>query len=108
MPADKIFNFFPLEQSRIPDGVTGQRIEQKRFENSPQPFVRRNVESLFLTRQNLGRELTFHQTAEYQFELGASNFEILGKPRSELNDAMVEEGRAHLKRVRHAHAVALI
>src|SRR2546430_5316673 len=45
---------------------------------------------------------------ENYFERGVADFEILRQASGKLDDAMIQEWRPHLERMRHAHAVSLV
>src|SRR5260370_2324439 len=98
----------PIEQVGFLDGLLSERIQQQRAQHATQPIVSRNVETLFLAPQHLGRKFISHQVSEDNFQRGASDLEIFRKSCRKLDDAMIQKWRPNLHRVRHAHAVAFV
>src|ERR1051326_8899187 len=106
--ANQALHFQPMKQARLFNGLPRQRIEQQRTQYAAKPVVRGYVETLLLAREDRLRQLVFHQAAKQEFQLRAADLQVLRQPGRKLDDAVIEERRTYLERMRHAHAVALV
>ena len=70
--------------------------------------MRRDVEAFLAAREHGARQPVLHEFPQDEFQTPAADFHVLGQRRRELDDAVIEERRAHFERMRHAHAVAFI
>lgn len=90
-------NGIQVEDLGAADSVGRERVEQQRLEHAAQPLVGRDVEAFLLALENSRGQFVFHQLPQDVLLLAAADLEILGQGRSELDDAVVQEGRAHLE-----------
>ena len=86
-------------------GRAGQCFEQQRPQGPPEPLVRGDVETYFLSRQDRGRKFVAHQVLQDHFLARSVNFQRRGQPSGEFHDAVIEKRRPHFNGMRHADAV---
>lgn len=93
-------------------GLAYVLLAERFFEQRPQrcakPVMNRDVETLFPARENGGRKAIAHEFPQDELQPAAANLHVLRERGRELHNPVIEEWRAHLERMRHAHAVTLV
>lgn len=107
MKAQKRSDDARVEKSGMPGESCVQGISEQVAKGTSQPFVRRNIETDFLSAQDGLRQFVFHQFPEQEFLARSADFERRRERCGKLDDAVIEEWRPHLDRVGHADAIDL-
>ena len=97
-----------IEDAGGGDSVRRQRIEQQLAQRAAEPVVCGNVEAALLAVEHGVGQAAAHQLLEQELGVEAAHLVFLRERGGEFDDAVIQERRPHLERVRHAHAIALI
>jgi hypothetical protein len=88
---------FPAENSHLPHGPLGERIQQQRLQHAAKPIVCWNIEPLFSPPQNGLGQLVFHQFSEQELQLRPPNFIAFRQRGGKLHEAVIEKRRPKLE-----------
>ena len=102
------FDHFWPKQAGVLPRTLHQNIPHERAQAPAQPIMCRNVKSDFLAAKNSIGKLAAHQFLQKNFLPRTANLQGCGQRRGEFNDAVIEKWRAHLERMRHAHAIGFV
>ena len=101
------FNSRELEELPMFGGGEGQGFLEQRPERSPEPVVRGNIETRFLSCEDSRREFAAHQAAQDYLLARTLDFQAGGERVREFDNSMVEKRRPHFDGMRHAGAIHL-
>src|SRR5579859_2383420 len=103
--ADERFDAIAAKQIGAVDGRGAEGIHQQRAQRAAKPIVGGNVQAGLGAAQHGVRQFALHQALQHDLVLPTVDFHVLRQARGKLDEAMIEKRRAHLERMRHAHAI---
>src|ERR1022692_1415526 len=97
-----------LENARRYDRLSSQSLVQQRLQNSPEPGVRRYIESGLGTVDDRVGQFPAQGFFQQILAAGTPQFPALRQSRRKLHDPVIEQRRTDFKRVGHTHPVDLV
>ena len=84
-----------------------QEVARERAQLAAEPRGERNAEAALAAAGDARREIVCERAAQRDLAFAAAPLQVVGQREAELDDAMVEQRRAQLERVRHRRDVRL-